>query len=142
VKGLLTESDVGLSRVPKPGRSKGELVKPDQLVLDLETREVVVASNKCRDFAEKVDDGAQAELGLIERQVQTDVRELLKKYAGRLYVRRRNHPLYGREITVREVVMIYEAKLVPADVRRKIVSWGKTAARKGDPDVAFWITFQ
>jgi hypothetical protein len=52
----------------------------------------------------------------IERQILKDVEEALAKYGGTLEVRRKGHPLYGREVTVARVHVIYDAKTAPADM--------------------------
>ncbi len=131
----LTESDVGVSRKAAPGR--GEVVYPDQLILDRTTSEVTTVSNKSRRF--NPDDIAG-----VRTQVETDVRELIDKYGGDLYVRRPEHPLYGQKVTVREIVLVYDQSTFGGlrDLQDRIVSFARAVAGSEAPGLTFWVTFQ
>ena len=138
VSGPLVESDVGLSRIADPGQ--GDVVFPDQLIVDPD-RSATTVSNKSRDFANYADETA------IRSQVEADVRELVNKYAGRLYVRRPSHPLFGRRIQVRNIQLVYDHAviagrgLVPAGIELRLALAAGHLAHTLRPDVRFSISF-
>jgi hypothetical protein len=177
---FLTEGDIALSRIPRPTSKAGEIVRPDQFMVDMDQLQmmkegrlastalnVTASSNKSRDFASLIREGTQAELRAVEEImaapkktrehyvapelraveeiIKADVRELFTKYSGRLYVRRRGD-LFGREVRVRELVLVYESALMPTStidreaVRAIASRLGSTRAAQGG--FTFWIAFQ
>jgi hypothetical protein len=50
-------------------------------------------------------------------QLRADCREAVKKYGGTVEIRRPGHPLFSREVDVSKVYLIYDAKMVPENLR-------------------------
>ena len=152
----LTEGDIALSRKAKPTNAPGEIVRPDQFMVDQgqlrlmqdgglasQALDVTAASNKSRRFDRILREGTQAELRAVERQIADDVDELFAKYAGDLHVRREG-PLLGRSVRVRELILVYELEHVPAAYREAVHSIASRlgSARASQGGFTFWITFQ
>ncbi|WP_088889362.1 eCIS core domain-containing protein [Leptolyngbya ohadii] len=137
---FLTESDVGLSRRRSPGRE--QVVYTDQLILDRVDGSVTAVSNKSRNFITRAGENLQSDLALVRQQVVEDVNELFTKYSGNLYVRRPQHPLFNQRISVREVVLVYDSRLVTPDLARLIQSVANAEARRINPGITFHISFQ
>jgi hypothetical protein len=151
---FLTESDIALSRSPHPTSATGEIVRPDQFMVDQaqvemlavgrmtsEALDVTATSNKSRMFGELWRDGTTAELRAVETQVTADIEELFSKYSGALYVRREG-PLLGRRVEVRELILIYDINGVPQPLRETIRSMASRLAHERNTAFSFWITFQ
>jgi len=112
-KPLLAEN-VGVARTGSP-----RVLYPDQLVVDEATLKpgaqprVEAFSNKSRDFNKMSEEQ-------IADQVTADVQEALSKYSGLIQIRRPGHPLFGREVTVSKVHLVYDAKLTTEEARATI----------------------
>ncbi|WP_407753501.1 hypothetical protein [Archangium sp.] len=109
-KPLLAEN-VGVARTGRP-----QVLYPDQLVVDEATLKpgtrphVEAFSNKSRDFNSMSKEQ-------IREQAVLDADEALTKYGGILQVRRAGHPLFGQEVTVSKVHLVYDAAMATEDVR-------------------------
>ncbi len=139
---FLTESDVGLSRMKKPGKS--EVKYADQLILERNTGDLTAVSNKSRDFKAKVSDYTTAELNTVREQVKLDVQELFGKYGGELYVRRSSHPLYNQKVNVRELMLVYENKagLISRDLMEIIRATARREATRLNSKIDFHLGAQ
>lgn len=152
----LTEGDIALSRSARPTSEAGQIVRPDQFMVDMEqlrlmqdgrlasaALDVTAASNKSRDFGALIREGSQAELRAVEEVIAADVSELFSKYSGTLHVRRQG-PLFGSEVQVRELILVYDVAQIPPLYReavRNIASrLGKTRAAEGN--FTFWLAIQ
>jgi len=152
----LTGSDVGVSRTRNPGQ--GEVVFPDQLIFEQPPASIrpgtgrsvryrplaqaTATSNKSRDFARRAGDRLQSDLANVRQQVVEDVQELFDKYSGRVYIRRRGHALFNQRVTVSEVVLVYDQRLVPPDLVTMIQTTAAAEARRLNPSIVFYIAFQ
>jgi hypothetical protein len=102
-----------------------EAGKPKDSIPDVESY-----SNKSRDFRKtNIDD--------VRSQVEVDVNEALDKYGGKVEIRRRGHPLFGQTAKVSKVTLVYEAKLVPIELRGQIRASVKSAAQGKPVEVIF-----
>jgi len=153
---FLTEGDIALSRSARPTAAPGQVVRPDQFMVDLEqlrlmqdgrltstALDVTAASNKSRRFDQLLRDGTQAELRAVEQTIGRDITELFDKYSGVLHVRREG-ALMGRQVHIRELILVYDLERVPAPFREAVRSiasrlGSERAARSG---FTFWIAFQ
>lgn len=104
----------------------------DQFAYDPVTGEVKAFSNKSRDFATIKD---------VEKTVEADVREALEKYSGNVEVRRPTHPLFGEEVEVKSITLVYDSGLAPAEMRDMIAATARAKARGISKDVAFSVIF-
>jgi hypothetical protein len=108
----LVEENVGLAH-----GERAALTYVDQLVVDKaslgagKTPRVHSLSNKQRDFMSLSEEVAV-------KQFKADVLEASKKYGGTVQVRRPGHPLFGRDVTVSRVHLVYDAKGVPPVTRK------------------------
>jgi hypothetical protein len=84
----------------------------DQLVVDEaslrpgRTPTVHSFSNKQRDFSAMSEEAAL-------KQLKADAREALTKYGGSVEIRRPGHPLFGRQVKVSRVHLVYDEQGVP-----------------------------
>lgn len=69
----------------------------------------------------------------VAQQVSSDANEALTKYGGLIQVRRPGHPLFGQEVTVSRVHLVYDAELATEDVRALI----EKALRKKNIEIHF-----
>lgn len=112
-KPLLAEN-VGVARTGSP-----QVLYPDQLVVDEATLKpgmrprVEAFSNKSRDFNSMSKRQIDAQVGL-------DAEEAITKYSGVIQVRRPGHPLFGQEVTVSKVHLVYDAELASEEARNLI----------------------
>lgn len=138
----LTESDVGVSKVKKPGQ--GDVKYSDQLILERQSGDVTAVSNKSRDFKARVKDYTSAELNGVREQVRADVQELFAKYGGELHVRRPSHPLFNQKVNVREVILVYENRsgLVNRDLMEIIRATARDEAQRLNPAIDFHLAAQ
>ena len=152
----LTEGDVALSRSAHPTPDAGQIVRPDQFMVDADqlrlmqdghlpssALEVTAASNKSRRFDLLIQDGTQAELRAVERTIAADVDELFTKYSGSLHVRREG-PLLGRQIHVRELILVYDLAQIPPGSREAVRSIASRlgSSRASQAGFTFWIALQ
>ena len=139
---FLTMEDVGLSRVSKP--KKGEVKFADQLILDSTNHSVTSVSNKSRNLRAKVKDYTKTELDTIRDQARADVKELFEKYSGDLYIRRNGHPLFGKQVSVREVILVYEndVGLINRDLANIMMKAARDQARAINKNIKFHVTAQ
>jgi hypothetical protein len=106
--------NVGVARTGSP-----QVLYPDQLVVDEATLKagtrprVEAFSNKSRDFNNMSEKQ-------ISAQASTDVEEALSKYGGIVQIRRPGHPLFGQEVTVSKVHLVYDAELASEKARAVI----------------------
>jgi hypothetical protein len=56
----------------------------------------------------------------IERQFDADVREALTKYGGTVEIRRPGHPLFGREVNVSRVHLVYDEQGMTSEIKRDL----------------------
>jgi hypothetical protein len=152
----LTEGDIALSRTARPTSEAGQIVRPDQFMVDMEqlrlmqdgrlastALDVTAASNKSRDFGALFREGTQAELRAVEEVITADVSELFSKYSGTLHVRRQG-PLLGREVHVRELILVYDAAQIPPAYREVVRSIASRlgSSRAKESGFSFWIAIQ
>jgi len=119
--------NVGISAVPVPG--PGDVVYPDFLFKG--ERGYTSVSSKSRDFRNM----SSAE---IKKTVTADVDEALGNYYGLRFVRRRGLDVTGQLIEIDEVILNYDARLIPsADVQAEIFAYGKEHGG-GGVDIGFF----
>ena len=70
-------------------------------------------SNKSHDFKEWSE-------GDIFKQLKTDADEALAKYGGVVQVRRPGHPLFGRNVSVSRVHLMYDEKTVLPSLKKQL----------------------
>lgn len=104
----------------------------DQFAYDPVTKEVQAFSNKSRDFATIKD---------VEGTVEADVREALAKYSGKVEVRRPTHPLFGKEVEVKTITLVYDSSLAPAEMRDMIAATARIKARSISNSTTFNVVF-
>jgi hypothetical protein len=108
------DENVGLTR---PGNTA--LTYADQFAVDEATLEsgakvrVETFSNKSRNFK------GWSEQDIFE-QVQADANEALVKYGGLVQVRRPGHPLFGQDVTVSRVHLVYDSETLTPALKQEI----------------------
>jgi hypothetical protein len=112
-KPLLAEN-VGLTH-----KGSTSLTYADQLAVDEATLgpgskvRVETFSNKSRDFMSWSEED-------IIKQVLADANEARVKYGGVVQVRRPGHPLFGQDVPVSRVHVVYDAETFPARLKQEI----------------------
>jgi len=106
--------NLGISKVPEPG--VGEVVFPDFVWKG--QKGYTAVSNKSRNFFGLTPDE-------IKRMVQLDVDEALGKYYGERYVRRPGLDVTGQRINFDEVILNYDAALVPKNIWADIFAYAR-----------------
>ncbi|MDX1812803.1 MAG: hypothetical protein R3240_12680, partial [Gammaproteobacteria bacterium] len=148
---LIVGSQVHISESDTPTREAGQLVRPDQLMIDPTDSTGMAVSNKSRTFDDPV---------AAREDVLRDVNELLDKYSGTRFVRRSElAEQVGNDegrINVTEVVLVYDAGAMGTrlenetdqqytarmqELARDIVSTARRHAHERNPDIVFWVTF-
>jgi hypothetical protein len=100
--------NLGVSKVANP--SAGEVVYPDFVFKRAKGDGFVAVTQKRRDFtAIKKDE--------LRDRVMADLREGLEKYYGDRYVRRPGLDETGKQIRIDELVLNYDARSVPEELR-------------------------
>ena len=109
--------NLGVSSVPNP--KPGEVVFPDFVFARARGDGFTAVSKKSRVFPAELTDATQKS---IESVVMADIREGLEKYYGNKFVRRRSVDLAepGKPIRIDELVLDYDAVLVPENIRPAI----------------------
>ena len=102
----------------------GNVLYVDQLVVDLDSlvRDkplIECFSNKSRNFKHMTTDE-------IKAIVVKDLQELIEKYSGPLQIRRPGHPLFGQNINVSRLHLVYDVKGTTSEIVETI-----TAALEG-----------
>jgi hypothetical protein len=105
--------NLGISAGPNPAR--GEVVYPDFVFPRAKGDGFTAVSKKSRAFPAKMTPE-------VQKVVMGDIREALEKYHGSKYVRRRGVELTepGKPIRIDEIVLDYDLRLVPEDIRPDI----------------------
>ena len=119
-------SNLGLSKVEDP--IPEEMVYPDFVWRG--GRGYSAVSNKSRDFRGMALEG-------VRKQVLEDVDEALGSYHGVRYVRRRGIPQFGAAIEIDEVILNYDPRLVPKDIRADIFAYARDYGGPGI-DISFF----
>ena len=104
----------------------GNVLYVDQLVVDMDSLArgkplVECFSNKSRDFKYMSDKEVQA-------IVLKDLQELREKYSGLIHIRRPGHPLFGLEVDVSGMHLVYDVEFTPHDKMKVILAALKDAA--------------
>jgi hypothetical protein len=95
------------------------LTYADQFVFDEATLQpgsrlrVETFSNKSRDFKSWSDDE-------IITQAKADAKEAIAKYGGTVQVRRPGHPLFGRNVPVSRIHLLYDAGTIPPQLKTRL----------------------
>jgi len=148
---LIVASQVNVSETETVTTGAGQMVRPDQLMVDPADSTGMAVSNKSRTFDDPV---------AARDQVVADVDELLDKYSGSRFIRRAElAERVGNEegrINVTEVVLVYDAGAMgtrqPGETDRQfsarmselaqdIASTARRHAHTVNPDIVFWVTF-
>jgi hypothetical protein len=120
------DTHLGVSKKGIAGARYQDVRYADQFVVDLVSLEtnsprVEAFSCKSRGFEGLSDNETRA-------LVEVDIDELLAKYGGTVKVRRPGHPLFEFEVEVTKAHLVYDAKLVPKNLRELLID---TARRRG-----------
>ncbi|KFA91103.1 hypothetical protein [Archangium violaceum] len=108
------DENVGLTH---PGNTA--LTYADQFAVDEATLasgakvRVETFSNKSRNFKGWSEDD-------IFKQVQADANEALVKYGGIVQVRRPGHPIFGQDVTVSRVHLVYDSETLTPSLKQEL----------------------
>lgn len=121
--------DLGVSRTRNPKRH--EVLYPDHVWQNADGS-YSVASSKSRDFASFSPEQ-------MIRQVKIDVDEAMQKYAGKLFVRRQSLKREMPMIEVTEIVLNYDPRLLPKDLKCTVKDLAEEYARAQWPNCFFQL---
>jgi hypothetical protein len=110
--------EAGLSPKGKPRRGKGQSTRADAVTRKADGTGLVI-ENKSRNFTRKT-------IPQIDNQVMNDVLKHLEKYGGNQFLQRGSREL----ITVNELWLNYDKRLVPKQLRKEIQAVGAVLSSK------------
>jgi hypothetical protein len=127
-KPLLAEN-VGLRRPDSTSLTFADQVAVDEATLQpVAKARVETFSNKSRDFRGMTEDE-------IVEQALVDAREARTKYGGTVQIRRPGHPLFGKDVIVSKVHLVYDSETLTPPLRIRLTK--EFTARKVGVELHF-----
>ena len=118
VKPEQIEIDVGLKK-------RSDVGYADVVITDAQNN-LTVYSAKVRNVLEqvrKLTNPTDVEKW-IASQLRSDIKEAIDYYGGTVQVRRKSHPLYGQSVFVKQVILVWDSRVVPSDYHTFVLTRG------------------